>query len=220
LSSAVAGRGDIGVTVQEISGQGRRGGFNGSKEYVTASTYKLLLTLAISKKLDNGSWNWGTNIAGTRLDTCFDRMIVVSDNTCAAAFGEGVGWQSAEDQLKSIGLKNTFLNNHIGTATDKHSTSDDEELYLRKVATENILRKDLKDRLWDTGARQIFRSGIPAGSRGSKVVDKVGFYNGYLNDTAIVYGPKSTYSISIMTKNSSWGNIAYVAGQIYDYLNK
>ena len=217
ISQATLGRGDIGVTVQEISGQGRRASVNGTKEYVTASTYKLLLTYSISKKLDSGSWKWNTRISNTTLDKCFDKMIVVSDNTCASAFGFGVGWLNSQNQLKELGLKNTFMNNVKG---DKHSTTEDEELFIRKVATESILRQDVKDRLWDTGARQIYRSGIPAGSRNAKVVDKVGFYAGYLNDTGVVYGQKSTYTISIMTKDSSWQNIAYVAEKIYDYLNQ
>ena len=61
--------------------------------------------------------------------------------------------------------------------------------------------------------RNIYRQGIPAGASGS-VADKVGFLNGLLHDAAIVYSPKGTYALVIMTDGSSWAEIADITRQI------
>jgi beta-lactamase class A len=59
----------------------------------------------------------------------------------------------------------------------------------------------------------VYRKGIPAGVQGT-VADKVGFMNGLLHDAAIVYSPKGTYVIAVMTDGSSWATIADLARQI------
>ena len=61
--------------------------------------------------------------------------------------------------------------------------------------------------------RNVYRQGIPAGASGT-VADKVGFLNGLLHDAAIVYSPKGTYVLVILTNGSSWANIAELTKKI------
>lgn len=68
--------------------------------------------------------------------------------------------------------------------------------------------------------RQIYRSGIPAGSHGAAVADKVGFLDGYLHDAGIVYSPKATYALVIMSSGSSWSNISDLADAVYEFMNE
>jgi len=67
---------------------------------------------------------------------------------------------------------------------------------------------------------QVYRQGIPAGSEGAVVADKVGFLeDGTLNDVGIVYGKNSTYVLSVLSTGSSWASIANVATAVYDFMN-
>jgi beta-lactamase class A len=74
--------------------------------------------------------------------------------------------------------------------------------------------------LLDKMGRQIYRSGIPAGSAGSTVYDKVGFYGTYWHDAAIVRGAKATYVLVALTTGSSSGPIKELAQEIQQTLNQ
>ena len=65
--------------------------------------------------------------------------------------------------------------------------------------------------------RQVYRKGLPAGV-GVPVADKVGFLEGYLHDSAIVYSPKGVYILVIYSNGSSWGAIADAAKKIHEQL--
>jgi len=61
--------------------------------------------------------------------------------------------------------------------------------------------------------KNVYTAGIPSGIK-ADVADKVGFLDALLHDAAIVYSPKGTYVLIIMTNNASWGNIAELAKAI------
>jgi beta-lactamase class A len=66
---------------------------------------------------------------------------------------------------------------------------------------------------------QVWRERIPAGvPSGIAVADKPGWLDNVENDAAIVYGPKSTYTLVIMTTGNSTQPLADLSKQIYDYL--
>jgi hypothetical protein len=60
----------------------------------------------------------------------------------------------------------------------------------------------------------VYRQGIPSGIPNARVADKVGFLDALLHDASIVYSPKGTYVLIILTNNASWGNIAELAKEI------
>ena len=53
---------------------------------------------------------------------------------------------------------------------------------------------------------------------GRIVADKPGWLSNVQNDAAVVYGPKSTYVLVIMTNGSTTQPLADLSKQIYDYL--
>ena len=63
--------------------------------------------------------------------------------------------------------------------------------------------------------QQIYRKGIPAGTS-YQVADKVGFLDGYLNDSAVVYTNKGPVLISIFSNNLSWGAISDMTKDIVE----
>ena len=51
------------------------------------------------------------------------------------------------------------------------------------------------------------------------MADKVGYYGVVWHDVGIVYGTKSTYVLSVLTKGSKAAQVADLAQQIYNNMN-
>lgn len=203
----------FGISVREIGGTGRSGNTNGSKAFTAASTYKLFVAYAVFKEIEAGRMGWGDSINGKSAGECFDIMIVRSDNPCAKAFGEKLGWQNIENQMRGLGLGSTRLN-----TGNMATTANDLTLFLSKLQDGSLLNANDQGKLIDLMKRQIYRAGIPAGT-GLTTANKPGFIDSVIHDAGIVYGPKGPYVLTIMTSNSSWSAIADVARQINAYLN-
>lgn len=203
--------GTFGVSFQELGGQGRSAQYNGGRVFVTASTYKLFVAYGTLKRVDAGKWKWtDKNINGGRnLATCFDDMIVKSDNECAKALLLKIGVSTLTNEIQALGLtSSTFMHENIET------TPNDLRSYLVRLQNGTLpISSTSRARLLDAMKRQIYRQGIPSGASGT-VADKVGFLWALLHDAAIVYSPKGTYVLVIMTDGSSWANIADLTRKI------
>lgn len=195
--------GTYGVSMIELDGKKRRADYNGDRQFVTASTYKLFVAYELLKQIDAGQRDWASNA------TCFNKMISQSDNACAENFLHSFGLSTVSKDIQAIGLKNsTFMK-----AGGPFTTANDQALLLGMIATGQNFSSTNQQRLISAMKANVYRRGIPAGVQGT-VADKVGFLNGLLHDSAIVYGPNGTYVLSIMTDGSSWANIAELAKQI------
>jgi len=86
---------------------------------------------------------------------------------------------------------------------------------LSLLETGQILSQQSSRDVWIASMKKnVYRQGIPKGIPSAVVADKVGFLDAWLHDASIVYSPKGTYVLVIMTESSSWANIADLAGQI------
>lgn len=207
-------KGDYAITVRELGGAGRSASYNGGKMYHPASTYKLFVAYGVLKRIEAGSLQWETPfLNGQTVDQCFEAMIVRSDNACAEKFGGDLGWGNIQNDIRGIGIGSTVLVSGGGF----RSNTDDQVNFLQKLLSGNIVTDPNKDKLLSAMSRQIYRAGIPAGTRVA-VADKVGFLNGLFHDTAIVYSPNGTYLISIYSNGSTWGGVADTAKQIEAFL--
>lgn len=201
----------FGISVMELGG--RSANTNGNKRFVAASTYKLFVAYAVFKQIEAGQMSWSDSISGRSAEACFDAMIVRSDNPCAKAFGDKIGWQRIEDMMRSLGLSNTDLSPSL------YTTANDLALFLYKLENGSLVSTADKARLIEAMKRQIYRAGIPAGT-GLVTADKVGFIDSYIHDAGIVYGPRGPYVLIIMTSGSSWSAIADASKQINTFLNR
>lgn len=205
--------GTYGVALYELSGARRHASYNGDRSFVTASTYKLYVAYSTIKRVDAGTWHWSdANIAGGRnRSQCFDDMIVKSDNDCAVALLHAIGYTTITNEVHALGLAQTsFISDNT-----PHSTALDEARFLAQLETNQLpISASGRSKLLNAMKRQVYRQGIPAGVPASQVADKVGFLWGLLHDAAIVYSPKGTYVLVILTDNSSWATIAKLAQQI------
>lgn len=201
--------GTYGISMIELDGKKRRADYNGDKQFVTASTYKLFPAYTLLKQIDNGQRSWEEHA------NCFNKMISVSDNACAEAFLELLGLKTITHDVQGIGLKNSTFMKEGGPYT----TANDLTLLLGMLASGQNFSSAGQQRLVNAMKGNIFRRGIPAGAQGT-VADKVGFLDGLLHDAAIVYGPSGTYVLAIMTDGSSWDKIAELTRQLDDLHTK
>lgn len=145
-------------------------------------------------------------------------MIKISDNTCAQAILDLVGWAETDKVIQAAGFTSTSLNNSAGGYMS--TTANDVAALFRALYNQTLINSTHTDYLFSLMKQQIYRSGIPAGSPDSTVVDKVGFLEGWNHDAAIVYAPNTTYVLVIMTTNSSFSQIKELANQIYNLYNQ
>ena len=208
---AEAHPGSYGVSLIELSGQYRRASYNGDQSFVTASTYKLFVAYSALKRVEAGTWQWSDQIQGGRdLATCFDAMIVKSDNACGEALLAKIGFSAITSEARAIGCASTSFMGSDGIKT----TPEDLSLLLAMLQTGQVLdQQPSRDRLMEAMKHNVYRQGIPAGV-GGVVADKVGFMDGLLHDAAIVYAPSGPYVLVIMSNGASWGNLAELTNQL------
>jgi beta-lactamase class A len=211
VNDLVKDKGDFAISVRKLGDSGVHA--NGDKQYHPASTYKLFVAYAVLKRVDEGQLNLGqVTSGGQTLAQCFDNMIVNSDNACAEWFGNNIGWNNLTNYTRAIGARNTTLSRPFV------STANDQALFLQKLESNQLgLSESSRARLIDAMKRQVYRKGIPAGV-GVSVADKVGFLEGLLHDSAIVYAPSGVYVLVIYSNGSSWAEIADIARQIHSQL--
>ena len=204
------------MAVTELGGSGRSASANGSKQFEAASTYKLFVSYSVLSRIESGAIQWTDTVNNESVSSCFDAMIVVSDNNCAVALAHAVGgWGVVDNDAWGLGISH---GTNLGGDT-KYTTADDLDLILQKYQQGTVLNDSDRARLIGDMKKQIYRQGIPAGT-GLTVADKVGFVDNVIHDAGIVYGPNGPYVMVVMTSNSSWSAIANVAQQINQYLTK
>ena len=192
--------------------------YNQTVGTVPASTYKLFVAYVALKQIEQGSLSFSSPTSAGSLDACLQKMILVSDNTCAMAILDLLGWSQAEGQIKAAGFSSTNINNSGGGYMT--STASDIANLLKGFYDGSLLSTSSTDYLFGLMKQQVYRSGIPAGSFGAVVADKVGFLYTWNHDAAIVYAPNSTYILVILTTNSGFAQIKDLAGQIYNLYNQ
>ena len=196
-------KGTFGITLIELDGKKRRASYNGDKQFVTASTYKLFVAYSLLKRIDAGTKDWDSNAS------CFNKMISYSDNACAEMFLNDIGLKTITSEINAIGLKDSNFTKSGGPFT----TPNDLALLLGMIQSGQNFSPLNRDRLINAMKANVYRNGIPAGANGT-VADKVGFLDALLHDAAIVYSPSGTYVLAVMTDGSTWGTIADLAKQI------
>jgi len=138
--------GTYGVALTELSGQYRRATYNSDQSFTSASTYKLFVAYSTLLRVEAGSWQWSDQIQGGRsLATCFDDMIVKSDNACGEALLTKIGYAAITNEAHAIGCDDTSFMGKDGIKT----TASDLALLLGMVQTGQVLGQQPKPRSLD-----------------------------------------------------------------------
>lgn len=211
------------VAIRELGGQGREASYNVSQQTVMASTYKTFLAYVAYKQSEAGALDLNAGlVSGKNIEQCIEVMIVNSDNDCAVALGKHIGWAKVDQIIASNGFSDVRLNNYDSSGKlsgDKLVNAREQANFLAQLSAGSLISQPNTNKLLSYMKRQIHRNGIPAGSYGAVVADKVGFLEGYLHDVGIVYAPKATYALVIMSEGSSWTNISSLSSAIYEFMN-
>lgn len=198
------------IAITQLDGSGWSVGARADEGTVAASTYKTFLSLVLFDKIRTGELRWNDSIQGYDMATCLEKTIVLSANECAEELLGKFGRTNINNFLYSRGISRaTTFTNPTATQT---SAADLNRLMIG-LHNNSLLSGDERSSLLDKMGRQIYRRGIPAGSKGV-VQDKVGFLWDYLNDSGIIRHPKGTYAMTILTKGSSWENIAQITRDV------
>ncbi len=206
------------VAVRERGGLGREVSVGASTPTVMASTYKVFLSVVAYALIENGELAPSTVIdSGKSVEACIEGGIVDSENTCMVALGWHIGWDKVDDVLHDMGFRNMTLNNYASDGSytgDKVAPAEEQAKLLMQLADGSLINQAHTESLLSYMKSQVYRSGIPAGSAGSVVANKVGFLYGYIHDMGIVYGPSSTYALVILSDGSDWDAIRDLASEI------
>jgi beta-lactamase class A len=209
--TSLASKNSMNISVRQLDGAGWSASARAGDTVVSASTYKLFVAYALFERIKQGAFKWDDTMLDTTISGCFDRMIVRSDNACAEKFIDMMSRATIDSILSAHGFSSATRFN-VAHAAQTTSASDLVRL-LMGLNDGSLIGGDDRTKLLADMSRQIYRQGIPSGSRGS-VADKVGFLDEVLNDAAIVSTPRGTYVVSIMTRNSSWAEIAAITKKI------
>lgn len=208
---SVTSDGKIQISVKQLSGQSLSASSRAADSVVSASTYKLFIALILFQKINAGEINWSDSMQGADVKTCLEKMIVVSANNCAEEWvKQKWGRNSINSTLYGMGFSRST---NFAASDATHTSAADLQKLLIGLHSKSLFNSDDANRLIALMKKQVYRQGIPAGSSGV-VADKVGFLWNYLNDAAIVYHPKGTYVLVIMTKDKSWAKIAEITRKI------
>lgn len=201
---------NIRIAVKQLGGKGWSASGRAYESTVSASTYKLYVSLWLFDQMDKGKIHWNDPWLDTTVSGCFDRMTIASTNPCAEAWINTVG----RDNLNKFVYNHGFSRGTTFTHPEAtHTTANDLLVFMTGLQNGSLIDGAHRDRLLHSLSVHPYRSGVPAGSAGT-VKDKVGFLWDYVHDAAIVYHPKGTYVIVVMTKGYSYAKIAEVTRDI------
>lgn len=201
--------GTWGIMVKDFKG-GIQAEINADRHFTSASVYKIYVAYAVYEKVGAGEFGMdaGTN-NGNTVSGCIDIMIVRSDNSCAHALGDMIGWGLSDGMLHARGFTDTSL-----VIDNLHTTARDSTKYLMDLENGGLLPANYRNELLGMMGRNIYRYAIPAGSPGMHSANKLGALGVFNHDVAIVYHPKGSYVLSVFTQGSSHGQIRELAREI------
>jgi beta-lactamase class A len=212
------------VDIQEVTGKLRTAQHDNETAMITASTYKIFVAYAVLHEAEQGTLSLSAKTrTGQTVQNALNKMILQSDNASAEALGFLVGWDTINSLVVGAGATHTDINNYdrAGNATqgDKRTTAADLALMLNKLQGGTLLGPTDTDMLLGLMKNQAYRERIPAGvPNGIAVADKPGWLPNVENDAAIIYGPKSTYILVVMTTGSTTQPLSYLSQIVYNQL--
>ena len=198
------------IVVQQLDGNGWYAAADENLSTVSASTYKLYVSLYLFDQMKKGKVSWNDAMLDTTVSGCFDRMTIASTNPCAEAWLNSWGRGNVNNFVYEHGFsRGTTFTDPVAT----HATAADLAKFMIGLEDGSLVGGAYRDRLLHSLSVHPYRSGVPSGSDG-QVWDKVGFLWDYVHDAAIVHHPKGRYVIVVMTKGRSYATIAGITREV------
>lgn len=203
-----------GVSVSAVDGSNTAASYNATDTFELASIYKLFLIKPLTKQLPAEAWGT-TQINGRTYHDCVQAMLKLSDNPCAEAIGNSLGWSVLQRQAAQDGYKHTQLNRTdylAGTAADTGLLLD--RLY-HGDGYDAVTRDIALQAMVDTRGSQAVRNACDGCEA---VYNKTGDFNGVKHDAALITKNDKTYTVVIFSQNAQWYQLKDLAQTIVEYL--
>ncbi len=187
---------------------------NGDQTYYMASLYKVILTLFILDKVQQGETRLTEELANA-----LDKIITESNNEYAEGLAESYGWETIESTMSAkLGISFHFDKNLSTTVPDMGALFEDIALSLSVNDEES---KYLLDLLGGQTRLSKLPKYLPKNILSH---NKTGEYEEYSHDAAIFYTPKANYILVFMSKTKNPGvtneQMAKMSKEIYEALNE
>ena len=202
--------GHYSVTALELSGSNRSVHINGSTRVDPASIFKLYYAWLALEKIQQGSFGYTIKlVSGYQLGTCLKLMISYSDNYCAVDIRSKLGNSYVNTKLAELGLTNSrIVLDSRGKYVTKETTTDDVATFLAKLHRGELLNPTytakfieyLKAQIWRARISSALPVGTQVASKSGQLLVDSGMIEG---DSAIIYGPSSTYVLVVIGTNDA-----------------
>lgn len=206
--------GDYSVTAIELGGQAREVHMNDRLQVDPASIFKLYYALFALEKIQTGVWSTGTRLGSNYLvTTCLKMMLSYSDNECASDFRKKLGSKYVNGRLAKLGFTDSriILDSRGNYGGKRTSTRDVAKLLtslekgqLLNAANTTRFRNYLKAQIWRARISSALQAGTPVASKSGQLLTKWGMIEA---DSAIVYGPTSTYVLVVIGIHNATGSV-------------
>ena len=218
------------VTVREIGGLGQQVNIASGERREPASMMKIFAAWAALERIEHGRASFGTTLpSGVSLGGCLYVMIHASDNFCHSDIVHWIGIAEINRMIRAEGFPNTFYGSVPSGVSvlyaGNRSTANDLSYMMVRLHSGTILNRSLSDHLLNLMRAQIFRtriaSGIPPGVRQATKPGSLWLTSGLMQgDTGIVWGPKSTYAISIIGDDGPpQAALRAISRTVYEHFN-
>ncbi|MFM2024079.1 MAG: hypothetical protein RLZZ56_92 [Actinomycetota bacterium] len=204
--------GTYSVTAIEISGGNRQVHLHDQTQVDPASIFKLYYAGLALEKIQNGKWSLSTKLASNySVQTCLKLMISYSDNECAVDIRQKLGIKFINSRLLTLGLADSHVvTNSEGEYLTKHTTTANVAKFLSLLQSGELLdstqttrfRNLLKGQVWRSRISSALPVGTVVGSKSGQLLTNTGMIEG---DSAIIFGPKSTYILAVIGRSGSTG---------------
>jgi beta-lactamase class A len=217
------------VTVEQLGGLNETVRIGGATPREPASMMKIFAAWAALTRIQQGRASLGTVLPSrVSLGTCIHIMIHVSDNYCHTDIVHWIGIAEINRMIRAAG----FLNTHYGTVAPgvsvlyagNRTTSNDLVRMMERLVHHTALSQRWSDHLLNEMRNQIWRSRIPSGiPPGVAQASKPGalwLASGLMQaDTAVIYGPKATYAITILGDNDPKAALQAISRTVYEHFH-
>jgi beta-lactamase class A len=235
--------GTWGVAVKKLD-TGQFAAYNGDKQQVSASLYKLWVLTELYKQAADGTLNLDSPVTITADDAAYDAslgelrlpvgeditlrnaaavMVHVSDNTAAHLLVRTEGPDNISAFMKQTGLTSSVFNWDGGA--DNLTTPLDMLHLLERLATSKLVDGQSSQEMVDLMLGQQINNLLPPGMPdNTPFAHKTGALEDLLHDAGIVYSPAGPYIIVCMTSElddygTAWTNMPELSKRVYEYFN-
>jgi beta-lactamase class A len=164
------------------------------------------------------TWPIGTRVT---VGTALERMITASDNVSAVMLLQHIGANQINQEMAGLGLESTSIGG------SRLSTSARDMMTLMElITTGKAIDEKTSAEMLHLMRRQLVRNRIPALLPAETPVgNKTGNWEDYAHDVGMVFSPKSTFVIAVLTQSSGEADgahaaIARIARVAYDQFNR